>query len=206
MNGIPGTVHPGNLVRNEFDRARDTRDNQDPCVRDPTQNIPAGYWFNPNCLTTAPPYTMMTSPFYYEGMRGPRYWDLDSTFVKSFKITERYNLEFRMELYNLTNTFIPSDPNVCGVTQCGSVGGPEQLDGTRQLRPRNPVFGPFTLLTRGGFYPIRCFRRGGAHGHRSCNHPCPYLLQKTLTLPRHVAPWGFLRRPLAWISHHALAF
>jgi hypothetical protein len=66
---------------------------------------------------------MMTSPFYYEGMRGPRYWDLDSTFVKSFKITERYNLEFRMELYNLTNTFIPSDPNVCGVTQCGSVGG-----------------------------------------------------------------------------------
>jgi hypothetical protein len=92
-------------------------------ICNPTQNIPSGYWFNPNCLVNAPPYTEATSPPYYEGMRGPRYWELDSTFVKSFKIAERFGLDFRMELYNLTNKFIPGDPNVCGVTQCGSVGG-----------------------------------------------------------------------------------
>jgi hypothetical protein len=92
-------------------------------ICNPMQNIPAGYWFNPNCLVTAPPYTIATAPPYYEGFRGPRYWDVDSTFVKSFKMTERYNVEFRMEMYNMTNKFIPSDPNICGVTQCGSVAG-----------------------------------------------------------------------------------
>ncbi|MGO8735921.1 MAG: carboxypeptidase regulatory-like domain-containing protein [Terriglobia bacterium] len=93
-------------------------------VCNPTQNIPTGYWINPNCLVNAPAYTIATAPPYYEGMRGPRYWELDSTFVKEFKITERYRLEFRMELYNLTNHFIPADPNICGVTQsCGATAG-----------------------------------------------------------------------------------
>jgi hypothetical protein len=90
----------------------------------PGENIPKGYWFNANCLVTAPAYTIPTAPLHYEGLRGPRYWDLDSTLVKNFRITERVNLEFRMEMYNLLNMFQPSDPNVCGTTVCGStVGG-----------------------------------------------------------------------------------
>jgi hypothetical protein len=88
-------------------------------ICNPTQNIPSGYWFNPNCLVNAPPYTEATAPPYYEGLRGPHYWDLDSTAVKNFRINERFNLEFRLEMYNMPNIFIPSDPNVCGVTQCG---------------------------------------------------------------------------------------
>jgi len=88
-------------------------------VCDPTKNIPAGMWFNANCLVTAPPFTRATFPLYYEGLRGPRYWDIDSTIVKSFRINERFNLEMRLEAYNVTNTFMPSDPNICGVSQCG---------------------------------------------------------------------------------------
>jgi len=88
-------------------------------VCDPRENIPAGMWFNANCITTPEPYTIPTAPNYYEGIRGPHYWQLDSTAVKMFPIGERYNLEFRLEMYNMPNAFIPSDPNVCGVSQCG---------------------------------------------------------------------------------------
>jgi hypothetical protein len=88
-------------------------------VCDPTKNIPAGMWFNAYCLTTAPPFTRATFPLYYESLRGPRYWDIDSTVVKSFRISERFSLEMRLETYNTTNKFIPSDPNICGVSQCG---------------------------------------------------------------------------------------
>ena len=88
-------------------------------ICNPTENIPKGMWFNANCITTAPAYTVATSPSYYEGQRGPRYFELDSTAVKYFKITERVNLEFRLEMYNSINHFIPADPNVCGVSICG---------------------------------------------------------------------------------------
>jgi hypothetical protein len=29
-----------------------------------TQNIPSGYWFNPNCITTAVAYTIPTAPLW----------------------------------------------------------------------------------------------------------------------------------------------
>src|SRR5437867_13108741 len=45
-------------------------------------------------------------------LRGPRFWQLDSTLVKYFKITERVKFELRMEFYNLPNAFMPSDPDV----------------------------------------------------------------------------------------------
>ncbi len=54
-------------------------------------------------------------------MRGPRFWELDSTAVKTFKINERFNLEFRLEMYNMPNVFIPADPNI-GVVD-GTVDG-----------------------------------------------------------------------------------
>jgi hypothetical protein len=92
-------------------------------ICNPTENIPAGYRLNPNCIINAPAYTVATSPSYYEGMRGPHFWQLDSTAVKYFRLTERFNLELRLEMYNSPNHFIPSDPNVCGVTVGGSACG-----------------------------------------------------------------------------------
>jgi hypothetical protein len=79
---------------------------------DPRQNKPNGYWFNPNCITTPPSYTIPTAPPYYEGLRGPRFWQLDSTASKTFNINERFNLEFRLEMYNTPNSFIPADPQI----------------------------------------------------------------------------------------------
>jgi hypothetical protein len=92
-------------------------------ICDPRRNIPQGQWFNSNCLITPPAYTMANSPLYYEGLRGPKFWQLDSTAVKNFRISERFNMELRIELYNTPNHFIPSNPNICGPSQCGSSAG-----------------------------------------------------------------------------------
>jgi hypothetical protein len=44
--------------------------------------------------------------------RGPRYFDVDMSAVKKFKITERYALSFRAEVYNLFNNVNFDVPNV----------------------------------------------------------------------------------------------
>jgi hypothetical protein len=79
---------------------------------DPTKNIPAGLYFNPAVFQTLPAYTPRTNPWYYSGLRGPHFWQLDSTLAKYFPITERVKFELRMEFYNLPNTFMPSDPDM----------------------------------------------------------------------------------------------
>jgi hypothetical protein len=79
---------------------------------DPTQNIPKGDYFNPSCFQALPAYTIRTNPWYYPGLRGPSYWDLDSTLAKYVNLTERIKLELRLEAYNLTNTYMPADPDV----------------------------------------------------------------------------------------------
>jgi hypothetical protein len=44
------------------------------------------------------------------------YWNLDSTLTKNFPIKERMNVEFRFEAYNLTNSFVPSNPDMSGTS------------------------------------------------------------------------------------------
>ncbi|HZT28401.1 MAG TPA: TonB-dependent receptor [Bryobacteraceae bacterium] len=79
---------------------------------DPTKNVPSGLYFNPAVFSTLPAYTPRTNPWYYDGTRGPGFWQLDSTIVKYFKITERVKFELRMEFYNMPNAFMPSDPDM----------------------------------------------------------------------------------------------
>ncbi len=87
------------------------RFNQAMVSGDPRQNVPPGMYFNPAVFKVAPAYSLRTNPWYYDGLRGPGPWQLDSTLVKSFKLTpERLKLEFRMEFYNLPNVFMRSNP------------------------------------------------------------------------------------------------
>jgi hypothetical protein len=79
---------------------------------DPTKNVPAGHYFNPAVFSVLPAYTPRTNPLYYEGLRGPGFWQLDSTLVKYFPISERVRFQLRMEFYNLLNAFMPSDPDL----------------------------------------------------------------------------------------------
>jgi Carboxypeptidase regulatory-like domain len=94
-------AHSGNLL--SFNQATVTGD--------PRQNIPAGYYFNPAVFAVSAAYTPRTNPFYYDGLRGPKFWQLDSTVAKYFKFSERIKFELRLEMFNTPNTFMPSDPD-----------------------------------------------------------------------------------------------
>jgi hypothetical protein len=68
-------------------------------------------WFDTSVFSPLPAYTPRTNPWLYEGLSGPRFWNIDSTLAKTFNLTERFKLKFRLEAYNLTNSFMPNDPN-----------------------------------------------------------------------------------------------
>ena len=67
-------------------------------------------WFDPTKCSVLPAYTRRTNPWYFDGLRGPGFWNWDATAVKYFQITERVKFELRMEFYNFPNAFMPSDP------------------------------------------------------------------------------------------------
>ena len=80
----------------------------DPTIDNPT----IGKWFDTSKFAIQPSYTARTNPWYYDGLRGPGFWQWDTTAVKYFKINERAKFELRMEFYNFPNSFMPSQPNL----------------------------------------------------------------------------------------------
>lgn len=83
---------------------------------DPTlDNSTRDRYFDTSKFAVLPPYTPRTNPWYYPNLRGFGFWQWDATAVKYFKVTERTKFEMRMEFYNLTNSFMPSQPSL-GVT------------------------------------------------------------------------------------------
>jgi hypothetical protein len=91
----------------------------DPKISNPGPNA----WFNQAAFRPLPAFTPRSNPFQYEGITGPGFVNLDSTLAKEFRITESKKLEFKMESYNLTNTFYWGNPNMAagaiGTTQFG---------------------------------------------------------------------------------------
>jgi hypothetical protein len=66
-------------------------------------------WFNPNCFVAATPGTKGNehpNQFY-----GPGLDRLDFSIFKTFSLTERYKLQFRVEAFNLSNTPMFNTPN-----------------------------------------------------------------------------------------------
>ncbi|MFL6351126.1 MAG: carboxypeptidase regulatory-like domain-containing protein [Bryobacteraceae bacterium] len=78
-------------------------------------NRSANHWFNVAAFTNAPQFTIGTSS--RNPVRGPGLQTADLMLGKTFRITERFNAEFRAEVFNLTNTPPFNDPN-------GSFGSP----------------------------------------------------------------------------------
>lgn len=80
----------------------------DPTVPNPGPNG----WFDTTQFRVQPPFTPRSNPWQFDNITGPIMWNLDGTVSKSFPITERYRLEFRMEAYNLTNSLMWANPNM----------------------------------------------------------------------------------------------
>jgi len=86
----------------------------DPSIDNPTRNR----YFDTTKLALLPAYTPRLNPWQYDGVKGSRNWNIDLSVAKYFPVTEALRLEFRMEAYNLTNSFVPGLPNM-------TVGSPQ---------------------------------------------------------------------------------
>jgi len=80
----------------------------------PDQRTPARF-FNTNGFATTPQFAIGNAS--RNPVRGPAYHDLDIALVKHTKLSERTNLEFRAEVFDMTNTPAFAQPN-------GSFGTP----------------------------------------------------------------------------------
>jgi len=76
-----------------------------------------GQMFNPNAFrfNSNSAFEVRTNPKSYAGVQGPGYKNIDFNVAKFFKISERVQLELKVEAYNLANTFSGADPQL-GVT------------------------------------------------------------------------------------------
>jgi hypothetical protein len=80
----------------------------------PNQRSPARF-FNTSAFATTPQFSIGNAS--RNPVRGPAYRDLDIALTKHTKLTERTDLEFRAEVFDLTNTPAFAQPN-------GSFGTP----------------------------------------------------------------------------------
>lgn len=77
-----------------------------PKLDNPTQTR----WFDTSKVKIQPPFTRRTNQLQYDGLNGPRFWNIDTTLAKEYKIMERLKFELRAEAYNLTNRFPADNP------------------------------------------------------------------------------------------------
>ncbi|MPY90237.1 MAG: carboxypeptidase regulatory-like domain-containing protein [Luteitalea sp.] len=80
--------------------------NGDPRIDNPTRDE----WFDTSAFSPMIAFTPRTNPYLFEGLTGPTFWNIDTTLSKEFRVSQRFRLEFRMEAYNLTNSFMPTQP------------------------------------------------------------------------------------------------
>ncbi len=90
--------------------------NGNPAVSNPG---PAA-WFNASAFAILPAYTRRTNPWYYSGIRGPGYFNLDGTLNKDFTVTERIRFQLHMDAFNAINNMNWNNPNMSvGSSQFG---------------------------------------------------------------------------------------
>jgi len=81
----------------------------DPRISNPTRSR----YFDTSVFQPPAAYTPRTNPYQYPGVTGPRFGNLDATLSKFFPLMgERLRLELKMEAYNLSNSFMASNPNL----------------------------------------------------------------------------------------------
>jgi hypothetical protein len=83
----------------------------DPTISDPTPKR----WFDTSKFLQQPAFTPRSNPKQYPSLTGPKYWDLQGTLSKQFRVAERYRMEFKAAGYNVTNRLNWANP-ATGVT------------------------------------------------------------------------------------------
>lgn len=95
----------------------------------PASKRTTAQFFQTGAFQIAPQFTLGTCS--RNPVRGPSYRDADLAFIKSTEITEKYSLDFRAEVFNLTNTPPLNAPNVvvggAGFGSITSAGDPRVI-------------------------------------------------------------------------------
>jgi hypothetical protein len=98
-----------------------------------------GKWFNTSAFSqiAANTYVIRSNPLQFDNLTGPKYYMLDATLSKDFRITEKVKAELKMAAFNAINRLNRGNPNM-GVTS--SQFGQALYQGTPSA-----TFGPQTM-------------------------------------------------------------
>jgi hypothetical protein len=87
----------------------------------PGSNVPSGAYFNPAAIQNLPAYTEETNPWFYAGVHGPSFFNMNASIVKDFHLTEQVKFSLRMDAFNALNNknlaapnLNPSNPSIDG--------------------------------------------------------------------------------------------
>jgi hypothetical protein len=122
-----GPLGISSAVNNTFSQGGGQRPNwngQDPCVSSPTPTR----WLDAAVFSAPAAYQFGNAPRTYNGCRSDGVAQIDVTFTKNTRFLERFNLQFRAEMFNLTNSARFAPPNqVFGNPQFGVVSAQGNL-------------------------------------------------------------------------------
>jgi len=70
------------------------------------------FWFDTTGFTRQPAFTRRSNPWYYDGLTGPRFSNLDLGLSKSFKLSDRMRLRIRLDAFNALNGMNWANPQL----------------------------------------------------------------------------------------------
>ena len=107
-----GPLGVTSAVNNTFSQGGGQRPNwngMNPCVENPTPQR----WLDGSVFSVPAPYRFGTAPRTFGGCRSDITSQVDVTFSKNTRFREKWNVQFRAEMFNITNTprFAPPNQN-----------------------------------------------------------------------------------------------
>jgi len=122
-----GPLGVTSAVNNTFSQGGGQRPNwngQNPCIANP---LPTR-WLDSSVFSSPAPYSFGSAPRTFNGCRSDGTSQIDITLTKNTKIRERLNLQFRTEIFNVSNSPRFSPPNAAfGNAQFGTVTSQSNL-------------------------------------------------------------------------------
>jgi Carboxypeptidase regulatory-like domain/TonB dependent receptor-like, beta-barrel len=112
-------------------------------------------WFDTSCFSGVDTQRIGNSAYYV--FHGPHLFNMDAAVFRTFKLSERFNLQFRAQAFNVTNTPAFSNPSDnCGSIPSGSTSGCNsssfgQVRGTTNFARHGDDFREFEFNARISF-------------------------------------------------------
>jgi len=122
LSGLPFTPLMGSNRSGNGDTRNPDRPNLNPAFTGPVVTGDPNQWFNPDAFIPAPygTYGNLGRGTY----NGPGLAEVDLSVLKNIAVSERINLQFRAEFFNLLNRYNYASPNQTVFTNIGTFAAP----------------------------------------------------------------------------------